>query len=194
MANIFSGGGRELDLSNGGTEAFVEVLMLAVSDLASEAWDLRFAALLILQDQNVMGRGAVGFHLEEVDWGASESERARSKDFVLRATALAASGHRWSELGYHPPRVHDYWINSESWWNISPRRPAAALTTTSRGRTARRWHRAHVTASSARSRIGKAASCVTSPDSCRGRVDPALVPLRCVLTEPGRRAMSAADG
>ncbi|MFF5314767.1 hypothetical protein [Streptomyces massasporeus] len=108
MANIFSGGGRELDLSNGGTEAFVEVLMLAVSDLASEAWDFRFAALLILQDQHVMGRGAVGFHLEEVDWGAGESERARSKEFVLRATALAASGHRWSELGYHPPHVHDY--------------------------------------------------------------------------------------
>ncbi|GAA4546774.1 hypothetical protein ACFYN9_14225 [Streptomyces collinus] len=108
MANIFSGGGRELDLSNGATEAFVEVLMLAVSDLASEAWDLRFAALLIAQDQNVMGRGAVGFHLEEIDWGAGESQRARSKDFVLRTTALAASGHRWSELGYHPPRVHEY--------------------------------------------------------------------------------------
>ncbi|MFJ5731598.1 hypothetical protein [Streptomyces paradoxus] len=108
MANIFSGGDRELDLPNGATEAFVEVLVLAVSDLASQAWDFRFAALLILQDQNVMGRGAVGFHLEEVDWGAGESERARSKDFVLRVTALAASGHRWSELGYHPPRVHDY--------------------------------------------------------------------------------------
>jgi hypothetical protein len=76
VANIFSGGGRKLDLSNGGTEAFVEVLMLAVSGLASEAWHLRFAALLILQDQNVMGRGAVGFHLEEVDWGAIESARA----------------------------------------------------------------------------------------------------------------------
>ncbi|MFF7490612.1 hypothetical protein [Streptomyces luteogriseus] len=108
MANIFSGGGRELDLSNGATEAFVEVLMLAVSDLASEPWDFRFAALLILQDQNLMGRGAVGFPLEEVDWGAGESERSRSKDFVLRATALAASGHRWSELGYHPARVRDH--------------------------------------------------------------------------------------
>ncbi|KOX02341.1 hypothetical protein ADK65_08505 [Streptomyces sp. NRRL B-1140] len=95
-------------MSNGGTQAFVEVLMLAASDLASQAWDFRFAALLILQDQNVMGRGAVGFHLEEIDWGSNESERARSKDFVLRATALAASGHRWGELGYHPTRVHDH--------------------------------------------------------------------------------------
>ncbi|MFD3502989.1 hypothetical protein [Streptomyces sp. NPDC058678] len=90
------------------TAVFIDVLMLAVSDLASEDWDFRFAALLTLQDQNVMGRGAVGFDLAEFDWGATERERARAKDFVLRATALAASGHRWSELGYHPPRVHDY--------------------------------------------------------------------------------------
>ncbi|MEV0227140.1 hypothetical protein [Streptomyces sp. NPDC050704] len=55
-----------------------------------------------------MGRGAVGFDLAEFDWGETERARARAKDFVLRATALAASGHRWSELGYHPPRVHDY--------------------------------------------------------------------------------------
>ncbi|MFJ4982041.1 hypothetical protein ACIP6X_43265 [Streptomyces coeruleorubidus] len=108
MSNIFSGGSHDLDLSNGATAVFIDVLMLAVSDLASEDWDFRFAALLTLQDQNVMGRGAVGFDLAEFDWGATERERARAKDFVLRATALAASGHRWNELGYHPPRVHDY--------------------------------------------------------------------------------------
>ncbi|MEV8320174.1 hypothetical protein AB0Q95_39095 [Streptomyces sp. NPDC059900] len=108
MSNIFSGGSHELDLSNGATAVFVDVLMLAVSDLASEDWGFRFAALLILQDQNVVGRGAVGFDLAEFDWGATQRERARAKDFVLRATALAASGHRWSELDYHPPRVQDY--------------------------------------------------------------------------------------
>ncbi|MEU6389142.1 hypothetical protein [Streptomyces sp. NPDC046939] len=108
MSNIFSGGDHELDLSNGATAVFVDVLMLAVSDLAAEPWDFRFAALLSLQDQNVMGRGAVGFDLAEFDWGATDEERARAKDFVLRAAALAASGHRWNELGYHPPRVHGY--------------------------------------------------------------------------------------
>jgi len=108
VSNIFTGSSHDLDLSNGATAVFIDVLMPAVSDLASEDWDFRFAALLTLQDQNVMGRGAVGFDLAEFDWGATERERARAKDFVLRATALAASGHRWSELGYHPPRVHDY--------------------------------------------------------------------------------------
>ncbi|MFJ7771003.1 hypothetical protein ACIQ1J_21985 [Streptomyces sp. NPDC097107] len=108
MSNIFSGGGHDLDLSNGATAVFIDVLMLAVSGLASEEWDLRFAALLPLQDRTAMGRGAVGFDLAEFDWGTTERERARAKDFVPRATALAASGHRWSELGYHPPRVHNY--------------------------------------------------------------------------------------
>jgi hypothetical protein len=108
VSNIFSGGSHDLDLSNGATAVFIDVLMLAVSDLACEDWDFRFAALLTLQDQSVMGRGAVGFDLAEFDWGATERERARAKDFVLRATALAASGHRWSELGYRPSRVDDH--------------------------------------------------------------------------------------
>ncbi|MFE7840466.1 hypothetical protein ACFU53_31760 [Streptomyces sp. NPDC057474] len=45
MSNIFSGGSHDLDLSNGATAVFIDVLMLAVSDLASEDWDFRFAAL-----------------------------------------------------------------------------------------------------------------------------------------------------
>ncbi|MGP9022938.1 hypothetical protein ACT1U9_31605 [Streptomyces sp. BR1] len=108
MGNVFGGGGKSLDLSNGGTEVFVDVLMLAVSELADDVWDYRFASLLTLQDQNVMGRGVVGFDLEDIAWGTTPSERARSKDFVLRATTLALSGHRWSELGYDPPFARDY--------------------------------------------------------------------------------------
>lgn len=108
MGNVFAGADQSLYLSNGGTEVFVEVLMLAVSDLADEAWDHRFAALLTLQDQNVMGRGAVGFDLRDIDWGATPRARARAKDFVLRATTLALSRHRWNELGYEPPFAKDY--------------------------------------------------------------------------------------
>ncbi|MFF4694330.1 hypothetical protein [Streptomyces chattanoogensis] len=108
MGNVFGGGELSLYLSNGGTEGFIDVLMLAVSDLADDVWDYRFAGLLTLQDQNVMGRGAVGFDLQDIAWGTTPRERARSKDFVLRATALALSCHRWSELGYDPPFAHDY--------------------------------------------------------------------------------------
>ncbi|MFJ7339642.1 hypothetical protein ACIQU3_04930 [Streptomyces sp. NPDC101110] len=52
--------------------------------------DFRLVTPLILQDQNVVGRGAVGFDLAKFDSGAPERERARAKEFVLRATAAAA--------------------------------------------------------------------------------------------------------
>ncbi|MEU4351085.1 hypothetical protein [Streptomyces sp. NPDC023838] len=112
--NVFSGSGQSLDLSNGGTEVFIEVLMLAVSGLAEAEWDYRFAALLTLQDQNVMGRGSVGFDLQDIAWGTSTAERARSKDFVLRSITLALSRHRWSELGYDPPFARDYLLQFQS--------------------------------------------------------------------------------
>ncbi|MFH8747936.1 hypothetical protein ACH4GK_30400 [Streptomyces rimosus] len=108
MGNVFSGGKQSLYLTNGGTEAFIDVLMLAVTGLAEDLWDFRFAALLTLQDQQVMGRGAVGFDLHDIAWGATARERARSKDVVLRATALALSRHRWNELGYTPSSVHGH--------------------------------------------------------------------------------------
>jgi hypothetical protein len=108
VGNTFYGDGDGLYLSNGGTAAFVDVLMLAVTDLVEEPWDYRFAALLALQDQNVMGRGAVGFDLEDIDWGASPEERARNKDFVLRVTDLALNRHRWNELDYEPAFTADH--------------------------------------------------------------------------------------
>ncbi|MFJ2922188.1 hypothetical protein [Streptomyces sp. NPDC087307] len=108
MGNIFHGGGRDLSMSNGGTAVFVDVLMLAVSDLAESVWEYRFAALLTLQDQSVMGRGVVGFDLEDIDWGDSPRERAAAKDFVLRVLDLALRRHQWDELGYDPPFAERY--------------------------------------------------------------------------------------
>jgi hypothetical protein len=102
VSSIFSGGSRDLDPSHGATAVFIDVLMPTVSDLACEAWDFRFAAPLTLQDQNVVGCGAAGFDLTEFDWGATERERARAKDFVPRTTTLAASGQRWSGPGLPP--------------------------------------------------------------------------------------------
>jgi len=106
--NIFCGAGHELELSNGGTKVFVEVLMLAASDLVQEPWDYRFAGLLTQQDQNVMGRGMVGFELEEIDWGHDDAQQTRAKEFVLRVVDLALQRHRWDELGYDPPFAQRY--------------------------------------------------------------------------------------
>ncbi|MCM2415163.1 hypothetical protein [Streptomyces sp. RKAG290] len=107
MANVFGGGGRRLHLSNGGTEVFLDVLLLAVSELAERPWEHRFAALLTWHDQNAVGRGAVGFDLAEIDWGPSPQERAAAKGFVLRVLDLALRRHRWDELGYEPPFAAD---------------------------------------------------------------------------------------
>ncbi|MGW6271453.1 hypothetical protein [Streptomyces sp. NPDC055060] len=108
MGNLFHGGGRTLGLSNGGTAVFIDVLMLAVSDLARSPWEYRFAALLALQDQNVMGRGVVGFGLEDIDWGPSPQQRSAAKDFVLKVLDLALTRHRWDALDYHPPYAESY--------------------------------------------------------------------------------------
>ncbi|THA86870.1 hypothetical protein [Streptomyces sp. A0592] len=107
--NTFRGSdGQHLEMTNGGTAVFVDVLVLAVSTLARAPWDFRFAALLTLQDQNVMGRGVVGFGLAELDWGGTPQERAAAKDFLLRVLDLALSRHRWDELTYEPPRAEGY--------------------------------------------------------------------------------------
>lgn len=107
--NVFrGGGGRYLEMTNSGTAVFVDVLMLAVSDLAHDPWDFRFAALLTLQDQSFMGRGVVGFGLADLDWGDTPQERAAAKDFLLRVLDLALSRHRWEELTYEPPRAEGY--------------------------------------------------------------------------------------
>ncbi|WP_405662610.1 hypothetical protein OG379_14085 [Streptomyces sp. NBC_01166] len=107
--NVFrGGGGRRLKMTNGGTAVFVDVLMLSVSALAREPWHFRFAALLTLQDQSVMGRGVVGFDLSELDWGDTPQERAAAKNFLLRVLDLALSRHRWDELTYEPPRAEGY--------------------------------------------------------------------------------------
>lgn len=104
MGNVFhGGGGMDLGLSNGGTAVFIDALMPAVSDLVDEPWDYRFAALLALQDQNVVGRGCVGFALADIDWGATPAQCAHAKDFVLRTTDLALTRHRWEELDHEAP-------------------------------------------------------------------------------------------
>ncbi|MBZ4318403.1 hypothetical protein [Streptomyces huiliensis] len=109
MGNVFhAGDDHGLFLSNGGTAVFVDVLTLAVSALAERPWDYRFAALLARQDQSVMGRGAVGFDLAELDWGRTDGERVAAKDFVLRVVDLALRRYRWDELDYFPPFAEKY--------------------------------------------------------------------------------------
>ena len=108
VANRFRGGDHDLRMSNGATEVFVVVLMFAVSALARRSWDFRFAAFVAAQDQNIRGRGCVGFRMEDIDWGATRASQAENRSFVLQTVDLALSRYRWDELGYDPPLVGDH--------------------------------------------------------------------------------------
>ena len=108
MANTIRGGDQVLRMSNTSTEVFIEVLMLAMSSLARRSWELRFAAFLAGRDQDIRGRGLVGFRLEDLDWGATPASQAENRDFVLRAVDLALTRYRWDELSYDPPLVGDH--------------------------------------------------------------------------------------
>jgi hypothetical protein len=53
-------------------------------------------------------RGCVGFRLEDIHWGSTPDDQASAKDFVIRATDLALTRHRWRTLGYDPPFAPNY--------------------------------------------------------------------------------------
>jgi hypothetical protein len=106
MSNSFGGGGADLDLSNGATDVFLSVLQFALSDLATDPWQRALARWVAWHDQNVAGRGTVGFDLEEIHWGPADF--ARQKAFLLQVIDTAATGYRWSELCYDPPHAVDY--------------------------------------------------------------------------------------
>ena len=102
VSNDFGGGqGPGLNLNNSATDVFLDVLMLAASDLAHTPWELRFTSWLALHAQELTGRGFAGFELDEADWGKASEHQAR-QIFVLRVIDSARGGHRWDELGYEP--------------------------------------------------------------------------------------------
>ncbi len=106
LANSFPGGGRVLRLSNGGTDVFLSVLQFALSDLAESAWERALAQWVALHDDHMLGRGMVGFGLEEISW--DRTDFLVQKSFVLRAIDAAITRYRWDELCYDPPHAGDY--------------------------------------------------------------------------------------
>lgn len=101
MANRFSGGGRELRLSNGASDVLLSVLQFALSDLAVTPWERALAQWIAWHDQNVAGRGCVGFDLAEIAW--DDAAFPEQHAFLLRAVDRARARYRWGELCYDPP-------------------------------------------------------------------------------------------
>jgi len=89
--------------SNGATDAFLSVLQFALSDLAATTWERALAQWIAWHDQNFVGRGVVGFYLEEVLW--DRFEFPNQKAFLLRAIDTALTHYRWDELCYEPTQT-----------------------------------------------------------------------------------------
>lgn len=106
MANRFGAGPASMRLSNGASEVFMSLLQFALSDLAGNAWERDFAQWFAWHDQNGVGRGTVGFDLEQVRWDAARF--AEQKAFLLRAIDTALAGYRRAELDYDPPHADVY--------------------------------------------------------------------------------------
>lgn len=57
-----------LRMTNTGTSVFMDVIVLSGSELAATNREKEFVIWLAQRDQNIVGRGTVGFHIEEMPW------------------------------------------------------------------------------------------------------------------------------
>ena len=87
-------------MSNGLTEAFVEVLALSGSHLAHTEWEIDAIVWLAAHDQAVMGLGMVGFDVADLSWTADHL--ANEKAFLFRVIDGASMRYAWDRLSYEP--------------------------------------------------------------------------------------------
>jgi hypothetical protein len=93
-------GAPELDMSNGLTAVFLDVLALAGSDLATDEWERAFVYWLVQHDQERTGLGSVGFDVGDMGWTEARFEAQRT--FILRVIDGALARTRWDELPFVP--------------------------------------------------------------------------------------------
>jgi len=102
MGNMFSAAGstgpRCVELSNGSTDVFFDVLTLAGCVIAETPWDRNL--VLHFADGHRWGRGTAGFDLAELPW---TSNWPAEKAFLDRVIGLALTRHGWDRLTYDPP-------------------------------------------------------------------------------------------
>jgi hypothetical protein len=60
-------------LSNGGTDVFLSVLQFALSGLAASLWERALTQWIAWHDQNLVGRGVLGFDLSDIAWNPADS-------------------------------------------------------------------------------------------------------------------------
>lgn len=100
MSNIIYSGDKDLQMSNGLTDVFINVLVLSGSRVAVSDSEKRFVVWLAERDQSRVGGGTVGFEISEMPW--SVSDFAECKAFLLNTVKFAEQRLGWEALDYPP--------------------------------------------------------------------------------------------
>jgi len=99
-----------LKMSNGLTEVFLHVLVLNGSALAASDGEKDLITWLARNNQEVVGRGTVGFDLREMPWSENFHQE---KDFLLQTINAARSRCLWEKLNYEPRADSVTWSLNE---------------------------------------------------------------------------------
>ena len=90
----------DLNMSNGGTSMFINVLCLSGGRIAETESQKRFMVFLAEKNQNVCGIGTVGFDIVDMPWDKDSFDE--DKAFMLRVIEGARQKLGWETLGYEP--------------------------------------------------------------------------------------------
>ena len=88
----------DLNMSNGGTSVFINILCLSGGRLAETESQKRFMVFLAEKYQNVCGIGTVGFDIVDMPWDKDSFDE--DKAFMLRVIESARQKLGWETLGY----------------------------------------------------------------------------------------------
>ena len=102
MSNYIGSGSDNFVMSNGLTDAFLNVLILSGSQLATSESEKRLIVWLAERDQSKRGAGTVGFDIGEMPW--EPDSFSDSKAFMLNTIQFAKQQAGWEALGYKPDK------------------------------------------------------------------------------------------
>lgn len=100
MSNIIYSGDKDLQMSNGLTDVFINVLVLSGSRIAVSDSEKRFVVWLAERDQSKVGGGTVGFEISEMPWNSDDFSECKA--FLLNAVKFAEQRLGWEALDYPP--------------------------------------------------------------------------------------------
>ena len=89
-----------IQMSNGLTSVFFDLLTLSASSLAKNNWEIETAIWFAEHDQGVIGLGIVGFDVADMGW--EKHFFSEQKKFIISVTKDAMNGHSWNKLSYEP--------------------------------------------------------------------------------------------